>query len=475
MSGGPRRGRAALGLLLVCGAALAAWALWPVAPSQVNGDDEVAAAQTASPRQRERSTTRASAGRHCAFEQRQRFTFSFASDLTSTVRAENLLGTALSAPASAPESIHVSSAGRLHALVMAVTSASEAIVAVRPDAWSFEPAGVGESTPWRADLERPYLVRVGPDCRMLDVARHRDASVAAFAQVIGLLDHVQLSVPDDPAATPTWMTRQQDEYGISSWRYTWTRGDGGGAIRRERVNFETSVAPSGALGVVFSGTTVGDIALGEGPWFERLVDTEDVVGASRGAPVFSFAGTTRFERAEADAEGFLGHAVRVEEFVWGRPTAEAVEAAQGDSRDGALTGVALGDIRSRFAAIRAAGAAGSWREGQELLRAWILANPEQVHDLVGLLRAGVIDEHEAAEWALALARSGSDVAQRELEALAADGTAGENLRIQATSALADLRTPDQQTIDTLTALSARVTGTSSTIWSARPRRWRSGH
>jgi hypothetical protein len=289
-------------------------------------------------------------------------------------------------------------------------------------------------------------------------AREKTASVLAYRRVIGHLDRMDFAVPA-PGANPAqpYVTRQTDEYGAARVENRFARGagDGRGTVTRKRLAYDAAKGAPGAMSVTFRVKSAGgEVRLGTSAWFERLVDAEDIEAvAGAGVPYRSRA-SERFDAREPDRRAWDGVRVAIEDFVWGRPTeaelADAAEALRGKE----LASLAVDDAWARYLALRDGGAPGAWHDAQRLLRAWMKANPAGVKELVLRMRAGKFSRKDQADLALALAKSGSPVAREGLEALASDRRASNDLRVQATSACADLAQPTRKTVETLADLAA---------------------
>ncbi len=166
--------------------------------------------------------------------------------------------------------------------------------------------------------------------------------------------------------------------------------------------------------------------------------------------------STTFTAAAPDAHAFDGDARALGDFTWGRPTDAELEAAHEALRGSALAGLSAPEAVERFLAARDGGAPGAWHDSQRLLRDWMRGNPDGVRALARDLAEGRHSRQDQADFVLAMAQSGSTVARRELEGLAADAGVGPDLRLQATSACGDLKQPTTATVATLGRLAGAL-------------------
>lgn len=389
----------------------------------------------------------------CRFTRGQDFAFDVRIDTDLTLHPA-----AVSAQDDAPpEVVHASTTSRLAARVLAVTSAGEAILALRPTSWEDLPAELAAAEAAPADLQRAYLARIDTRCHLLATARHREASVLAYDRVLRVLDLLDLPLPTSPQPT-AYETRHADTYGTFVVSNRWTPAStpptsDRGTIQRRRTRYlETRATDQPDLTVTISEST-GRLTLGPGPWFAALTQS-DTLGAKHGGKTALTSTTRASLTAHApDPRAFVGQDLSLASYVWGRPDPAALRAA----RDPLVTDAASAD--EAWAAYQTLADA-DWFGAQKRLRAWLRAHPEGAAQLAAQLRAGRFSEREAAALCLALAKSGSREAQRALEQLAADASLPENLRTQAATALADLVAPDAHAVETLIHLADRDGGAS---------------
>jgi hypothetical protein len=400
-------------------------------------------------------------GLGCTFEVGGRFAWRF----EVSVRLDLERGAL--APAGTPKQgvdvVESGAEGALEALVLAVTPAGEAVVALRATRFSDTPAEAASSASaaenWTADLRKPVLLRVDDRCRTLAGARHRDTSILAWDRLGRLLDRFQFMAPPEPAAPAEdgtarpYTTRHTDTHGASVVSNRHVAGPGRGALSRRRLRYEIA-DPRVQVAIVRAQST---LTLGDAVWFEGLDESQVVHTRMSGAPAFQSAERARFAAVAPESSAFAGQDLDLSHYVWGRPDAAALSTARDALGPAGLRGEPLETAWGHYLASTEK----DWFGAQKRLRAWLRANPEGAAALAAGLRAGRFAPREAAALTLALAKSGSPEALSALEGLAADTTLPENLRTQAVSALADAPHPTLGTVDTLVQIADRANGPTS--------------
>lgn len=390
----------------------------------------------------------------CTFEPGARFAWDFQVDLRLDLERDALAPAGT--PAKGVDVVESRAAGALQALVLTVTSAGEAVIALRATRWTDTPAAAATAgADWATDLVKPVLLRVDDRCRTLAGARHRDTSILAWDRVGRLTDRFQFMAPPEtgPEAGRPYTTRHADTHGPSVVSNRHVPGPGRGTISRHRVRYEIA-DPRVQVALVRAQST---LTLADAMWFQGLDESQVVHTRMRGAPAFQSEDRARLAAIAADPQAFAGQDLDLSHYVWGRPDAAALSAARDALGPAGLRGEPMETAWGRYLAE----AGKDWFAAQKRLRAWLRANPEGAAALAAGLRAGRFAPREAAALTLAMAKSGSPEALKALEGLAADSNLPENLRTQAVSALADAPHPTQSTVDTLVKIADRKNGPTS--------------
>ncbi|MFO0749600.1 MAG: hypothetical protein U1F43_28610 [Myxococcota bacterium] len=228
--------------------------------------------------------------------------------------------------------------GVLAGRVLAVTSAGEAIVALRARGWRDTPeAMAAAAAAWSADLARPMLVRLDRRCRVLATARHRDTALLAYDRMLRLVDGLGFALPADGVARAgrSYDDEGRDTHGVYAVRSELAPADdagGRGVVTRRRTGFVTVAAPTDgpkvAPRIVRS---EGRVALGDGartPWFSRLDDDEVVRGETRGRVAFEATTRLTARARAADPAAFAGADLALAHYLWGRPSEAELRAAR---------------------------------------------------------------------------------------------------------------------------------------------------
>ncbi len=395
-------------------------------------------------------------GLGCTFAPGARFAWDFQVDLRLDLERGALAPAGT--PAQGVDVVRSGAGGALQALVLAVTSAGEAVIALRATRWTDTPAdAAAAAADWAADLSKPVLLRVDAQCRTLAGARHRDTSILAWDRVGRLTDRFQFMAPPESGSgaetARPYTTRHADTHGPSVMSNRHVPGPGRGAISRHRLRYELADTRV-QVALVRSQST---LTLADAMWFQALDESQVVHTRMRGAPAFQSEERARLAAIAPDAQAFVGQDLELSHYVWGRPDAAALSAARDTLGPAGLRGEPMETAWGRYLA----DADKDWFGAQKRLRAWLRANPEGAAALAAGLRAGRFTPREAAALTLAMAKSGSPEALKALESLAADAKLPENLRTQAVSALADAPHPTQSTVDTLVKIADRQNGPTS--------------
>ncbi len=366
------------------------------------------------------------------------------------------LGQAKSGETTPPQALHASSRARADLLTVPGEFPGEALLALSFVHLSSKPPEPPDLASVHEQLAGPFLVRLDKRCHVVDMARAPGSSAIAFQRALGLVDRIDFA--SDPGTGAKWTARHRDEYGIYRATYGAVSGEGRGALERRR---EAYLSKTGADElrldyVVREGS--GRVVLGTSPWFAELFERTEIEAKSGGETPLHDKSTVHWIEEEADPRAFAGKNLAASAFVWGRPKDAELETERNELLDSPLKGASFADAWKRYRTTSTDGAPGAWHRAQKELRSWIRANPDAARALVRELRKGTFTSGERADIVLALAKSGSPVAAEELRALARDASADPKLRVQATSALADLPSPTTDDVRALDELSSHRTG-----------------
>ena len=396
----------------------------------------------------------------CTWTDGQTFAFAVSQQTKVTLHPDALTPTpqraqAHSGQAETTEQAHGS--GTLVAQVLTVSATGEAVVAARLSAWTSDAAQPDPEPSIARDMQRPYLVRLNARCQVLATARHKDASVIAYARVLGVLDRLDVGLPvpaSSPATTATYTTDHVDasgEFRVEN-HFAPAAAPDRGSLTRTRLAYGRSATPGLRLRIRHA---AGHVDLGAGPWLARIDDEEDTDALVGGQVAVRSQGESHVQQQAAPESPFAGAALDPAGFVWGRPTQQDVAAAHDALRGLDLAGLSESDAWAKFVALRDSRQPGAWQDAQRLLRDWIRQNPQALPGLAKHLLAGKYRVAEQADLMLALAKSGSSQARQLLADLARNAAASSDLRVQAASACADLDAPTHDTVAAMRELSAQ--------------------
>lgn len=387
----------------------------------------------------------------CRWQQGQTFAFDVAVDSRLTFDESALVP---GAPAGGEgRSENAVAGGRLDARVLSVAPDGVATVAARLPDWTTNAIGAGAVPSIDDDMRRPYLLRVDARCRVVGTARPHDASVIAYRRVLGVVDRLDFALPAPGADdTAPYATRQLDDFGPYTIENRWRPGDGRGTLERRRTAYDTPPSDDALPVRIRIRAAGGSVDLGDSTWFSAIADEEDVDVVSDGRVPLRSRSTTAITARDVDSHAFDDVAIDVTRFTWGRPTDDELQAAHDALRGNEYAGLPASDAMTRFTTMRDAKAPGAWHDAQRMLRDWMRGNPDGVRELSQSLRAGRYGRSDQADVVLAMAKSRSPVARRELTGMAADDAAASDLRVQAASACGDLTEPTPETVETLERL-----------------------
>lgn len=367
------------------------------------------------------------------------------------------LGQSKSGETTPPQTLHASSRARADLLTVPGEFPGEALLALSFVRLSSNPPEPPDLASVHEQLAGPFLVRLDKRCHVVDMARAPGSSAIAFQRALGLVDRIDFA--SDPGTGAKWTARHRDEYGVYRATYGAVSGEGRGALERRREAYLPKSGGADELRldyVVREGS--GRVVLGTSPWFAELFERTEIEAKSGGETPLHDKSTVHWIGEEPDPRAFAGKTLTSSAFAWGRPKDSELDAERNELLDSPSKGASFADAWKRYRTTSTDGAPGAWHRAQKELRSWIRANPEAARALVRELRKGTFKAGERADIVLALAKSGSPVAAEELRALARDATADAKLRVQATSALADLPSPTTDDVRALDELSSHRSG-----------------
>lgn len=392
----------------------------------------------------------------CAPSVGTRFAFRIELETDLTLSGAGL-GQAKPGESTPARALHASSRARAEVLTVAGASPGESLLAMSFGHSSSTPPEPADLASVHEQLAGPFLVRLDTRCHVVDMARLPGSSAIAFQRALGLVDRIDFA--SDPGGVAKWTARHRDEYGIYRATYVAEPGAGRGSLERRREGYLTTGEGANELRldyVIREGT--GRVVLGTSGWFSELFERTEIEAKSGGETPLHDKSTVHWIGEEPDSRAFAGKNLAASAFVWGRPKEAELETERNELLDSPLKGASFADAWKRYRSIAADGAPGAWHRAQKELRSWIRANPEAARALVRELRKGTFTSGERADIVLALAKSGSPTAAEELRALVRDTTADGKLRVQATSALADLPAPTAEDVRALDELSSHRSG-----------------
>ncbi|HEV7735720.1 MAG TPA: hypothetical protein VGR62_26330 [Candidatus Binatia bacterium] len=355
-------------------------------------------------------------------------------------------------PAGSPTHTEAATAaGRLDAKVLSVAPGGVAIVAARLADWSTNATGADAFPAIDADMRAPYLLRIDARCHVVATARRVSASIIAYRRALGVFDRLDFTLPPPGTNAPAvYASRQLDDFGSYTIENRYVPGDGRGEIERRRLAYDAQQPSRDAMPMrIKIRSAGGSVDLGTSPWFSELSDHEDVDVISNGAVPLRTRSTSRFTGRPGNSAAFDDVTLAMADFTWGRPTDAELQAAHDALRGSELVGLSASDAVDRFTALRDGGTPGAWHDAQRLLRDWMRANPAGVESLAQLMLEGRYARKDQADFVLAMAKSRSPVARRQLTRLTEETAANTDLRVQAASACGDLTEPSLETVDAL--------------------------
>ena len=323
------------------------------------------------------------------------------------------------------------------------------------------PGSGATSRELQAELEEPFLVEVGRDCRFKGFAFAPRSDSRARSRIEALMRSMEMVLPVAPVRQ--WTARQDDAMGSYQGHYqreTTTGGGTGVVISRRRVRYFAFRLPS--LGPKVAGPSA-EIVRSEaratldavGGWLSAL-SSQDHLKLSLGERLLAeVTGSVELHRIESPplprlvglaTERFVSRSnLQAEE---GPPQPTVPDAAQA-ALD--LSG-AVADFERRLGSGK-----GGLHGAVSTLAGYLVGRPGAITELMAALRNGSIDPKLHSALFLALERTGTPQAERALAEGVGDRRLSSVDRMRAAVALADVPHPSQQAVDALVA-QARARG-----------------
>lgn len=453
----------------------AAWWLWPRASADAahppSGDEARQGAGT----QRAVAAPRARTG--CTFAAGEAVVWQLSIAHKLEVDAEALLpfGARRTAPGLRPMQLP-DLALQLSAVALAATDAERGtVLALRLRDRSSTPA------PDQPATLQTFLLRMGPDCAMEALARHKDAELAGALAQQRVMLALQWSLPR--AEEPDRFTRvQRDGLGRLEARQVLASGPAGATLQRRVLRYTDVHRPgqtdadrtSGAVAAVPAGLrgptprveiarNLTRVTLGQGPWCEALESESDLTVFEGTTPSLHDQAEIRLQRATGPEAAALAQqdaaavaSIDVEAYVWGDLFGVDVEAQGHAAIVPGLQGMATAQALLEFRRLHSDPSARRPGDMLRFLQQWLQANPDQADALIAAIKAGELEGELATLALLALKMAGTPQARRALRSAMLDAELDPHLRSSALFGLADMDDLDAADFDTLRALSRRT-------------------
>jgi hypothetical protein len=342
-----------------------------------------------------------------------------------------------------------------------VVGTDSALMAVQLSHMTHTPALAEAVASVQSDVQKPYLLRVTRSCRVVDSARLTGSSLLAHEQIINIFGAFDFEA-NVRAAGARYAAPHRDAYGAHTATYEVLGGGGRGGLHRRRLRYTSTPTGFGPLDVdVTVRASDATLRLGASPWLESLNETFTLVLEQKGGTQVVDTTATEIRAVPVDPALKSALALPVSRYQWGRPTADALDAERAGLLHDDLRGVPLDDLLTRVRDILAARGNLGLHEGQQLLRAWLVQNPEGATAVAKEMRTDKLTDSTKADLALALAKAGTPEGLAALKDIAFDGAAAENVRAQSASALGDAKSPTLETVSALAALATSEAGKST--------------
>jgi hypothetical protein len=303
------------------------------------------------------------------------------------------------------------------------------------------------------DLEEPFLIDLGRDCRFKALAFGDRIAAGARSQIEALMGSLEVVLPALPVQK--WTARQRDSAGEYVGHYELV-GPARAISRRRTGYFGSSAIAASPLGggpqmkIVRSEAQV--TLASQGRWLATLV-SDDLLDLALGDRKVAQA-RLRIELHQIDrpaparlhdmADAALAR------FVWGAPAAPRPVRPTPRAPDAVLAALDLSGALADFQRRLGHGKAGL-DDAVEALAGYLARRPLAITQLMEKLRAGSVDAKLRSPLFLALELTGTAQAEHALAAAIADRGFAEVDRMRAAVALADVAHPSQRAFDALVA------------------------
>jgi hypothetical protein len=308
----------------------------------------------------------------------------------------------------------------------------------------------GEVSPAAADLQEPFLIDVGRDCRFKSLAFGPRVEAGARAQLQALLGALEVVLPVMPVTA--WSTRQRDSAG----EYLAQHQRQGAEIQRRRTRYlrthASSTSPVRVAPRLDITRSQARITLApDGRWLAGFSSDEVLALSVEDRDLGQVTVRVELSQIRQAAPARL-KGLAADRFVWSDPSTALPVRAVPKAPDAKLAAMDLGGALAVFGQKLAR--KGGLHDAVTTLAGYLARHPEAITKLMERLRQGSrsgLDDDTRSALFLALELTGSPEAEKALGAAIADARLVEVDRMRAAAALADVAHPSPQAFEALVA------------------------
>jgi hypothetical protein len=324
-------------------------------------------------------------------------------------------------------------------------------------------SGVEVSQTERQQMMTPFYSVLDRDCSFNSFGFQASVDDDVVNRLQGLLQSLSLSVKHD-VQTSSWLAREHDAVGQYSARYT-RRPDQARVFTKRREAYLQTHAPAGlsfkeplVVSVIDSATPV--VLDAELAWLARLESREHLqIRRAKGAVVADLHSTFQLERLSDRGEP-IAHTQSMATLRWRRTSAAPlVAAARLPEPPDRMKSLPLTEALDEYTSLLRSGEPSASLKVADYLALYLRAQPRMAAELMKLLERQAVPRDLESTLYLGLELAGTAEARAALISGLSEAHASRN-RARAAAALPDIREPNAETLQALSAATREAVGES---------------